>query len=123
MDFKDGAVKGKLGESRKEGSQSILRCLSKSLRKWCFSRGCWVTVGNADSIFCSTKDGNTLLNLNSSNFQLSGSYSNPLKCICDIEMDSMGCGGVCGIRDHFPSLSGLHFCSPYSCTWLWACFC
>lgn len=87
MDFKDGVVKGKLGESRKSVSQSILRCLSKSLRKRCFSRGCWVTVGNAGSIFCFTKDGNTLLNLNSSNLQLSGSYSNPVKCIRDIEMD------------------------------------
>lgn len=104
MDFKDGVVKGKLGESRNEGSQSILRCLSKSLRKWYFCRECWVTVGNAGSIFCSTKDGNTLLNLNSSNFQLSGSYSNPVKCICDIEMDLMACDGVCEIRVHFPTM-------------------
>lgn len=65
-------------------------------------------MGNAGSIFCSTKDGNTLLNLNSSNFQLSGSYSNPVKCICDIEMDSMGCDGVCGIRVHFPCIFAAH---------------
>lgn len=104
MHFKDGVAKGKLGESRKEGNQSMLRCLSQSLRKWCFSIGCWVTGGIAGSIFCFTKDGNTLLNLNSSNFQLSGSYSNPVKCICDTEMDSIGCDGVCGIRVHFPTV-------------------
>lgn len=31
-----------------------------------------------------------------------------------------------GLEFTFPqwfSLSGLHFCSQYSCTWLWACFC
>lgn len=59
---------------------------------------------NAGSIFCFTKDGNTSLNLNSSNFQLSGSYSNPVKCICDIEMDSTGCDGACGIRVHLPTM-------------------
>lgn len=55
-------------------------------------------------VYSAPKDGNTLLNSNSSNFKLSGSYSNPVKCICDIEMDLMGHDGVDGIRVHVPTM-------------------